>query len=309
MVQEKITFVYHIEQESVSPNEAINCIKGLSESIIATHQAMYPSQNPINIRIKPLKPGSSEFVFDILNHLSQNSEVIGVIGTIASSQNLVTVLNFLGLIKGKFEANLKQILANGFELKKDNDGKITSIVVKNINLTITLPEVVSFFNFGSINVVKNLNTGLVVAKDNPSKGYIFSDREETEEIIGQDFKKILSSNAKTFKQQIDEDTLEGESIKWISPVQGSYGGEDKIYKFIISGSDSQQISAKILDETFLSEVETAEVRLHSSDQIKVQLREIQTKQNHKIKVKYEIVQVLDYQAGDPYLQQISLFDK
>ncbi len=185
------TFVYHIEKSSVSPKEAIDCIKGLSNAITETHKAMFPEQDPIDVRIKPIEKGSSEFIFDILNHLWENKDLVGTIGTLASTQDIIYVLEFLGLIKGGSPINLREILANGFSVEKDQNGKITKIEISKINISITLPAVISFFNKGTINVVQNLQSGLVIeSKHKPSSGYIKELKHETENIIDDEYKKI-----------------------------------------------------------------------------------------------------------------------
>lgn len=293
-------FVYHVEQDSLLPQDVIACIRGISLAIEEAHKALFPNKIPLIVRLKPFEKGYKGFVFELCNDTKMDS-----LFPHSSEQDMKLVLQFLGLLRGNLPVTLPSLFEQGFSLKRNKQGCIVALLVKGFDDVIH-PALLSFFAHASSSLLHHLRKGLLVA-DSPSFGYLLHEQKETKMFFDNSSKQVFNKG-KRFLKSLESDALENESIKWLSPHKGSYGGDHYTYQFSVSGSSRAIIYAKILDEGFLSDVENADIRLHSSDRIKVRLREIQIKEKKKIKVKYEIIEVLEYEEGLSPVKQMSLFD-
>ena len=113
----------------------------------------------------------------------------------------------------------------------------------------------------------------------------------------EDMKAIHAYSGPTLvppEAEVNEDTV----VRVLRPKSGNYGQVKGTWQFHIEGQKGA-IKANIRDTDFLLRYANGEIRFHQSDRLKVKLHERQIIEGEKVKMEYEILEVLDYTSSQP----------
>lgn len=302
----KVVFIYKICKEDLSDKELIDVIKGISVLVKSTHKTLHPGDPDILMRIKPPQRGSFENVITFFYDVSE-----GVVATIPALNftNIIYTLATLGLIKKDTGVGLIQFLAlikgdfqnlirdeNGsFEKFKDEQGsvsnipeKIKSILNANFNFNLNI-------NVGKNNTVQNIcNPMQPISEGVKAEGFLEGNPASKIEITNKE--KASSKKFVREIKKIKSPNLETENVseKFLHPTFGSYiGDSDKLYTFKLQGSGGSSLKAHILDDNFLREIREGKKVMTSRTVLKVSLKENQYFEKGILKVKYEILEIID----------------
>lgn len=94
--------------------------------------------------------------------------------------------------------------------------------------------------------------------------------------------------------EVNEDTV----VRMLRPKSGNYWQVKGTWQFHIEGQKGA-IQAKIRDSDFLLRYSNGEIRFHQNDRLKVKLHERQIIEGDKVKMEYEILEVIDYTPSQP----------
>jgi hypothetical protein len=94
--------------------------------------------------------------------------------------------------------------------------------------------------------------------------------------------------------EVEENT----TVQLLHPKSGNYGGTKGQWTFTMAGT-SGTIKAKITDQAFLAQYTDGIIRFYAQDLLRARVHKKQTIEGTKVKVKNEIIEVLEYRPAHP----------
>jgi hypothetical protein len=261
----------------------------------------------VDVRVKPFREGSwiTEFVLhggpvrDLLQYFKTSEgqdlklllELLGIAGMAAGG--VVGVAKVIRFTSGKIS-----------HFTRNADSTFTYTNEGGEDLKVTLPE----HTLVQSPLIQNTYYNTFIAPLEAFKGATGVEvgaPGKTPERFTLDDKPAFDEYAKAELEDTSRENVTTTRGIWLNPHRGSYAGEGTRYSFNMDGRALWPVT--IVDEAFLEQLKSGDVRLHCEDSLRVDL-EISQRLNSRNNVtssRYTIVKVLHYVAHEPP-EQLSL---
>jgi hypothetical protein len=299
MTSSKVNFIYSIEvdREVGLPFEIMApMILGLGEMIQQSNNILGLTKEPLKVNILPVKPGSVQI--EIMVHTGLSVALSSAFFATNPQENIRQLLAILGLIKDGSQNVLD--LVRLFKGEKPRVGEAGTLIYgQNIDSNISINAPVG--KLINSPIIQNFYApvyGVPLGLDGVTglKTFIKEDLSTISSITKDDLPFIEKFSSKNNTTQKDQSSGESASEKevFLKFKRVSADGEGDNWSFYLGGNI---ITASIRDLGFLDSVKKGLIRPNAVDIFKVKLLETTKNENSKTSLKYEIVEVLDYQKG------------
>jgi hypothetical protein len=303
----KINLIYKLNGEGIEEGidifELAPVLMSFGELVNEAHRTIYPSHPDISVNVKPFKRGSFEinilmFAKDNLKDLLQfvNSDQVQEIKQLLECIGLITgggisLVKLITFLKGKPKKVEKSGLTE-YKYYSDNENSLmVNEKVHNLYQNCTIQQSI----YGS------LAKPLEIINVETTESYIQNDEDNSRIIYD---KKIIDPIKKYIDGFVSDEIEDVVSVStrtlFVHPKRGSYEGEPTPWSFRIAGSNAT-IKAHVNDKDFLNRIRAGNIRLTSTDTLKIEVSEKQKIKNSKISTTTEIVKVIDYFEGSEQL--------
>lgn len=271
-----------------------------------SYRVAYPTEGELIVKVRPFEEGS--FLMDIALEIQQNSAYLFFATHPQLVDNAKQVLEYLGFVK-----KVKETGTSLLELLRGlKDGKPKSIEQKGpdhfeyhatngavmpVNSTVNAlynNPVINNYTFNIFAPLERDSVDGIVT-------YLKHDREKSEVKLAKEDVQAVRAFSEPSKIETKMEVLEDTTTKILNPKSGNYGQTTGTWSFTIAGT-KRVIKARIADKDFLTKYSNGSIRFYQGDTLKVRLLERQVVEAGKIKMEYEITEVIEYSQAHPVVQ-------
>jgi hypothetical protein len=303
---EKIDLLYKIEGQPNELNifELAKVLESFGTMVKESYQLIHPKAGDLDVRVKPFEQGS--FVINFPMEVKE-AAAVGMLffaqhqtELIALAKDTLQTLGFVQKVGKKITSLLDLIrkLKDGKPKKVEKKGDEYEYTASDNSVILVDAKVHNLFNNRTIN---NVTVNVFGPADNPAVDRIVTmlrNEPETAQITDKEDMKTIHAYSGPALAPPDAEVNEDTIVRVLRPKSGNYGQVKGTWQFYIEGQKGA-IKAKISDTDFLLRYSNGEVRFHQSDRLKVKLHERQIIEGEKVKMEYEILEVIDYTPSQP----------